>query len=45
MEELILAASSATVDGDVHFVLESGCHHSILQEATASNKSFLGSGI
>lgn len=40
---LMLATSLATVDGD--FVLESGCHCTVLQEVTVSNKSFLGLGI
>lgn len=44
-EELMLAANSATVDSNLHFVLESGYDSSILQEASTSNNSFLGSGI
>lgn len=39
-----MATNKATVAGDFHFELEAGCRHNILQEATTSNKSFLGSG-
>lgn len=44
-KELLLATDKATVAGDFYFEPKSGRHHNILQEATTSNKSFLGSGI
>lgn len=44
-KELLLATNKATVAGDFYFEPKSGCHRNILQEATTSNKSFLGSGI
>lgn len=44
MKGLLLATNRATVAGDFHSKLEAGCRHNIPQEATTSNKSFLGSG-